>query len=221
MNNRNLKIAVASAAVAFSAAAMADGPDWTFLQGQYGLGDSPSDGENTRYGVAGSAQLFDFAHLGGQFNAGTFDDGSSGPGGIDTDVDVWQINVGGHVGVTDNADLYADVIFGNVDIDDGEDGDYYGAAFGIRAMFTDNVELNGGMEVLQVDDEAFGCGTSPLDDCSDSTETSLFIGGRYGFNENFSFGVMAVDDNIRFGLDDSITFDLRWAFGDQSWLGNN
>lgn len=213
MMHRKLTIALAGAALAVSGAALAEGPAWTYLQGQYIQGDTPSDGSNDRAGIAGSAELFNILHLGGTWNTGDIEDSSS-----DSDIDFWEINAGAHVGVSDSADVYAEAIFGNVDVDEADDGDYIGGAFGVRVMLTDNLELNGGAEVLQVDDEAFGCSGSS---CDDSTETSLFIGGRYNFTPNFSFGVEAVESNVRMFLEDSVGFDLRWAFGDQSWLGNN
>jgi hypothetical protein len=123
MNHRNLKIALASAALAVSGAAMADGPGWTYFQGQAGWGDAPDDGENTQYGASGSIQLFNMLHLGGTYTAGKFD----ATGIDDSDVDNWNIVFGSHVAVSDTADVFADVIFGNIDPDDlGDDSDYYG-----------------------------------------------------------------------------------------------
>lgn len=207
MNYRKSQLAIAMVALAVSGFAMADGPAWTYVQGQYRLADSESDGSNYQYGIGGSIGFAEVVHASAKYNLGNFEAGSS----VDTDVDTWEIHAGAHFGVTDSADVYAEAIYGNVDIDDADDGDFYGGAFGVRAMLADSFEINGGIEAVQIDDEAFGCSGSG---CDDSTETSLFIGGRYAFTPNFSVGVTAVDDNVRHLLDDSVEFDLRWAFGD-------
>jgi hypothetical protein len=218
MSNMNyFKIAMVSAALAVSGAAMAESPSWTSLQVQYGWGDSCSDCDNYAGGVAGSAQLFNFVHLGGTFTTGT-NDGLTFNG---SDVDVWQINLGGHQSVSDSTDVFADLIMGNVDVDDASDGDFVGASFGVRSnAISDNFEILVGIDVAKVDDEAFGCRGGG---CEDSVETSAFVGGRYSFSDAVSFGVTYVDDNFRYDLADSFTVDLRWTFGagGVSWLGNN
>jgi len=204
MNHRNLKIALASAALAVSGAAMADGPAWSFVQGQAGWGDCFDDCQNTRYGASGSVALFNAMHLALTFTTGKLDEA----GADDVDVDVWEGRVGGHFGVSDNADVFAEARLGNVDAEGGGDEDYYGGAFGVRVMLTDNVEVNGGAEALYADD-------------SESNFVSGFIGGRYNFTDAFSFGVTYTDDNLRYLDQDSLDLDLRWSFADFGWLGND
>jgi hypothetical protein len=205
MNHRNLKIALASAALAVSGAAMADGPGWTYFQGQAGWGDAPDDGENTQYGASGSIQLFNMLHLGVTYTAGKFD----ATGIDDSDVDNWNIVFGSHVAVSDTADVFADVIFGNIDPDDlGDDSDYYGGRFGTRVMLTDRVEINGGAQAIYLDD-------------SEGNSVNGFFGGRLAFGDNFSAGVTYTDDNIRFLEEDSLELDLRWTFGNPGWTGND
>ncbi|MGI9331138.1 MAG: outer membrane beta-barrel protein [Gammaproteobacteria bacterium] len=212
MNHSKLKIALASAALAVSGAAMADQPSWTFVGLKGGLAESPSDGEETgnyRFGIEGSVALFNIMHLSGEYTAGNVEaEDGNGVEIIDSDLDVWEIALGSHVSVSDNADLYLEGIFGNVDLDDLDDSDIYGGAVGARVMLTDRAEINVGVEALEVDETS-------------SQEISPFAGGRYSFTDLFSVGVEAKVDNARYLGENSLDVDVRFSFGDQSWLGNN
>ena len=206
MNHRNLKIALASAALAVSGAAMADSPQWTYVQGQVGWGDSPDDGENSQYGGAFSLALFDAMQFGAQYTTGKFDGG----GIDDADVDNWNVNIGLHTAVADNADIYADLIYGNIDPDSSiaDDDDYYGGRFGFRYLPNDKLEIFGGVQAVKGDD-------------SEATSVNGWGGGRLFITDAFSTGVTFTPDDIRHLEEDSLTIDIRFAFDDQSWLGNN
>jgi len=207
-----IAIAATAAALTYSTAAMAQSPSWTYVQGQYALADSGSNNTEYQAGIMGSTSLFNVFHAQASYTSGDADDISDG-----TDADVGQISFGFHQGVSDNTDVFADLLVGNVDIDDADDGDYYGGAFGARSMIVSNVEILGGIQAVQVEDEAFGCTFN----CDDSTEVSAFLGGRYSFTPNISFGVLWVDDDVRQALNDSLTMDFRWTFArGPSWLGN-
>jgi len=211
--NHSKKIALAAtAALAVSGAAMADNPSWTFVGLKGGIAESPTGGEETsnyRFGAEGSAELFNILHIGGEYTAGNIEaDDAAGVQIVDSDLDVWQIVFGSHVSVSDSADLYLHGIFGNVDLDDGDDSDIYGGAVGARVMLTDRAEIGVGVEALEVDETS-------------TQEISSFAGGRYSFTDLFSVGVEAKVDNARFFGENSIEADVRFSFGDPSWLGND
>jgi hypothetical protein len=209
---RNLIITTAAAAMACSMTAAAESPSWTYVQGQYALADSGSDNDEYQAGATGSVNLFNTFHLQGSYTSGKADDIIQG-----TDADVGQINFGYHHGVSENTDVFMDLLIGNVDIDDADDGDYYGGAFGVRSMIVSNVELLGGVQAVQIDDEAFGC----TGNCDDSTKVSGFLGGRYSFNPQMSFGVTWMNNDPRQATNDTLTADFRWTFASAPrWLGN-
>lgn len=205
MNHSKLKIALASAALAVSGAAMAQSPQWSYFQGQAGWADSGNDGENTQYGAALSLQAFDILHFGGQFTTGKFDSALID----DSDVENWNIFFGFHTSLASNTDIFADAIFGNVDPDDlGDDDDYYGGRFGVRYIPIDQLEINGGVQAVYLDDD-------------ESNQVTGWVGGRVLINDSWSAGVTFTPDDFRHLEEDSLTIDIRFGFGDQSWLGNN
>ena len=92
------------------------------------------------------------------------------------DIDTWALGAGYAFPLREDVDLYGRVLYLNIDVDPGAlaaDEDGLGLQFRIRALVTDELELEGGIQYVDVED----------------SDTSLQVGARYYFTETFSAGV--------------------------------
>ena len=143
-----------------------------------------ADGFGLRGSIGFAENFFAFAEYSNQQVSGV-------------DVDQYAVGLGGRFGISENVDLVgragyikADASSGGFSIDD----DGYLVSAGIRGRVADGFELEG--HVIHRD---FGGG---------SDDTSVAVGGRYFFTENFAVGAeyeMADDAN-------TILAGVRFAF---------
>ena len=178
--------------VASSAAAVADGPDYSYIQGSYGqieFDDIDVDGDG--FGIAGSAALTERFHLFGGYT--TADLGS----GID--LNQLEAGVGLNHPVSDTMDMVLSLAYVSAEVDAGglgsADDSGYGLGIGLRGMLTPVFEVNG--ELQYVD---FGDG---------GDDTGFGAGFLYSFTDQFAAG--ASGD----WSDDFTTYQLnaRFRFG--------
>ena len=209
VQGRNLmkKAMIVVASMAFSGAAVAEGPAWTYVDG--GLIFTDSAGEDTSTGGAITGSFgFDLFHV----NARYLDVSD-----VATDVDfsAARIGAGIHPAITDSTDLVVEIGYTDAEIDlpsgtGFSDPEPSGVdlQFGVRSMLADNLELNATVLFF------YGDTDTPGDD--DLQETGLRIGGQYFFTDNFSVNASATQgwlaDNGNLESGDSIQVGGRFSF---------
>lgn len=200
---------VAASAVVWSGAALAEGPNWTYIDAGFWQGSEIGDGDNDLLSLEGSIEVFDNYHI-----AVEYVDGSAavpGTGDDDTDIDGWEVTVGGHPAMTDNTDFVFEAFYFDLSADDFDDGtgnvngpdtDGFGTRIGLRSMYTDQVELHGNIEWRDGDIDDVG-------DSNDLTQLAVNVGGQYFFTN-----VEQLSANIEASISDdtSARFGLRWNF---------
>ena len=111
------------------------------------------------------------------------------------DVDTWMIGAGYSYPIRSGVDLYGRVLYIDSSVDAGPvnaDDDGLGLQFRIRGRVNDALELEGGVQYVDVGE----------------SDTSLTAGARYHFNSAFSTGVA-----LTFGGDtDGIGINARYSF---------
>jgi hypothetical protein len=140
----------------------------------------PFDGDGLT--LTGSFEITDDWHLVAAYGAADFDGGG--------DLDTWTVGAGYRHPLKSNVDLYGRALYIS---DDGPgDDDGLGLQVRLRAMVSDDVEVEGGIQHIDVRD----------------SDTSLQAGVRYHFNDNFSAGL-----GLTFAGDtDSLGINARFSF---------
>jgi opacity protein-like surface antigen len=138
--------------------------------------------------LSGSFEINDEWHAFASFGNADYDFGF--------DVDTWALGAGYVFPLQDDIDLYGRVLYIDTEADGpgggGGDDDGLGLQFRIRALVTDELELEGGIQYVDVGDN----------------DTSLQAGARYYFSEQLSAGV-----GLTFGGDtDGIGINARYSF---------
>lgn len=149
-----------------------------------GAGDLDGDGLT----LSGSIELTDDWHAFASYGTADLDFG--------IDVDTWAIGAGYRYPIKDNVDLYGRVLYLNSEADVpgplGADEDGLGLQFRIRARMTTELELEGGIQHVDVGD----------------SDTSLQAGARYYFTNEFSAGI-----GLTFAGDtDGVGINARFSF---------
>ncbi len=212
------KVGGLAAALAFSGAALAEGPQWTYGQIGYWAADSVEAG-----GVGGDVDAFDirgslgFADIGhGQLR---YFDGSSEIGGGDPDFDFdgFELRGGVHPAINETTDFVAELFYIDADGDDGTAGsdgelDGFGVTTGVRQVWNEVFEWHALISWSDLDVNVAGLPDGEV------TDFGAQIGGRWHFNQNFSAGLsLAINDVLAGAVSvlggDSATFDLRYSFG--------
>lgn len=170
--------------------AVAESPDWNFVQGAYQNADidvAGFDVDGDGLGISGSFEIAELVHLFAGYQTFDFDFG--------VDLDQLAVGVGWHPGMTDTTDLVFEVAYLSAEasaagFSDDEDG--YGVTLGLRSMVQDNLELAGGINYVDVGDD----------------DTSIDLQGWYTFTN-----ALAVGAGVEFGDDATILgIGLRWYF---------
>jgi hypothetical protein len=174
-----------------SATAVAEGLDYSFVQGTYSqveFDDIDVDGDG--FGIGGSLAIGDrFAAFAG------FDTAD-----LDFDVETTSLEVGGlfHTPLSDRVDFVSSLSYVSVEIDvpgfGSADDDGFGVGVGLRGMASPQLELNGGIS---------------YDDLNDSgDDTSFSAGMLYHFTDAFSAGLGGSwgDDASAYGISGRISF---------------
>jgi hypothetical protein len=161
------------------------GPKWTYVEANYTRIDFDDfDADGDLFGVAGSLALTDLFHIFASYDDGEIE--SDGPSSADADYNELTVGLGINYPVNDTVDLVGQVGWMRAEV---ENFDEDGAMLfgGVRAMVTPQLELNGGVAYVDIDD---------FDD------TALRIGLVYSFTDMFAVraGASFGDEVTRFGI---------------------
>ena len=173
--------------LALSAPAMAEGPQWNFIEGSWqriDISDSGFDVDGDGFGVGGAFEIASSWHLFANYQTADFDFG----------VDFDQLVVGGgfHTAISDSTDFVADLAYVRLDAGisgvGSADDDGFAGRIGVRSMVTESVELAGYITQTELSDSG--------------GDTSLDGQAWYSFTRNFAVGanVSFSDDVTRYGL---------------------
>jgi hypothetical protein len=188
---RNLLVA---ALAAVATPALADGLDYTYLEGRYSSLDV--DGEDgDGFGIRGSYAINDNLYILGQYGSADFDF-------LNTEATELRVGGGFHMPVQDGVDFVAELNWERTDVELDNpfppfgriEGDDNGVALsgGLRGMVTDKFELNGKVRYI---------------DYGDVDDTVLGLGAKYGINDRWS-----VVGEYETGDTDAITLGVRLTF---------
>jgi hypothetical protein len=199
-------ILVATAVSVLSSVAIAEGPSWTYASVGFVAGDSSNedvdDGSHSGHSFNASAQISDTFHARIDY----------------TDVDLTEsdfteghtIAFGVHSALTDNTDLVFEFVRTSYNFsgDDGYDG--YGLNVGLKSMFTDKLELSGGVSYRDLDLDTDFNG-------SKERQITTYFGGQYFVNENMGVGIDYSEFDIQttddFGSMGILNVYVRWSLG--------
>lgn len=165
------------------------------------LDDSDIDLDFDGFGIAGSFAIGDTFFVTAAYVDQDGDGFDSFLGDFDAEVEQFSVGLGAHTAVTDSIDFVVTVSY--VDAEVGldvagfsfsDDADGFGVSIGLRGKATDAIELEGSVQYVDLGDS--------------SDDTSISLGGRYYFSDNFAAGVGA-----SFG-DDATGFEVgvRYEF---------
>ncbi len=150
------------------------------------IGNAEIDGDGLT--LSGSFEINDDWHVFASYGNADLDAG--------IDLDTWMIGAGYAFPLRQDVDIYGRVLYVNSQADfpgfgeDDEDG--LGIQARIRALVTDELEVEGGIQHFDVGE----------------SDTSLQVGARYRFTEAFSAGI-----GLTFGGDaDGIGINARYSF---------
>lgn len=150
------------------------------------IGNAEIDGDGLT--LSGSFEINDDWHVFASYGNADLDAG--------IDLDTWMLGAGYAFPLRQDIDIYGRVLYINSEADfpgfgeDDEDG--LGLQLRIRALVTDELEVEGGIQHVDVGD----------------SDTSLQVGARYHFTQSFSAGL-----GLTFGGDaDGIGINARYSF---------
>jgi Outer membrane protein beta-barrel domain len=152
---------------------------------EYQAGNTDVDGDGLT--LSGSFEINDDWHAFASYGTADLDFG--------IDLDTFVIGAGYAFPLRQDVDLYGRVLYLNLDADVGAlgaDEDGLGLQFRIRALVTDELELEGGVQYVDIED----------------SDTSLQVGARYYFTETFSAGIGLTIA----GDTDGIGINARYSF---------
>jgi len=183
------KAMIAVAALAFSGAAAANGPAWTYIDAGAVFVDSGDD-QTTGGAIEGSFGL-DLFHVNGSYVL--FQDVEGlGDDGEEDDLDGFRVGVGIHPAITDSTDLVVEVGYSTFSADDSDaDPDAIDLTLGVRSMITDQLELNAFVVTARGDTDT---------DAGDFQDAGISIGGQYFFTDNFSVNASGSEDVSQIGV---------------------
>jgi hypothetical protein len=152
---------------------------------EYQAGNTDVDGDGLT--LSGSFEINDDWHAFASYGTADLDFG--------IDLDTFVIGAGYAFPLRQDVDLYGRVLYLNLDADVGAlgaDEDGLELQFRIRALVTDELELEGGVQYVDIED----------------SDTSLQVGARYYFTETFSAGIGLTIA----GDTDGIGINARYSF---------
>ena len=175
------------ALVPLSGTAIAEDFDYSFIEGYYGQTDFDGiDGDGI--GIGGSFALTETLHAFGGYSTGDFDAGF--------DLNTLEIGMGYNMTVSDAVDFVASLSYVSAEVDAGvfgsADENGYGLGVGLRAMASPTLELNGGIEYVDLGDAG--------------SDTGFGAGFLYHFSDAFGVGLSGS------WADDVNTYALRGRF---------
>lgn len=182
--------------------AHADGPRYTYAELGYAhikLDVAGRDRSGDGAVLGGSVAVTDTVHLFGGYTYAEFDFNSGGFGNADIDYRSLTLGVGANLSINSTVDLVGRLAYVTAEakrIGFKVDEDGYGLSAGVRAMVTEQIELNGFVNYVDLG--------SDLGD-----DASVSLGALYSFTDQFAVGLGG-----EFGGDASaITAGVRFYFG--------
>ncbi|MGH8223316.1 MAG: outer membrane beta-barrel protein [Woeseiaceae bacterium] len=177
-------------AFAISATAAAEGLNYTYLQASYGqveFDDFDVDGDG--FGISGSFALTEQFFLFGTYEMADFD--------FDVEADTFDLGGGFHAPLADNIDVVATLAYVYTEVSSGfgsVDDNGYGIGVGLRALVSPKVELNGGVEYVDLSDSG--------------SDTGFGAGFLFHINDMFSVGLSGSwnDDASAYSLGGRLNF---------------
>ena len=193
-----MKLKFASALIASAAllpvAAQAQEPSYSYLDLAYVWTDIDGvSGTADGFALRGSFELTDSVFMFASYAEQMLSD---------FDIETYSIGAGYAWSIAPNMDLYGKISYVKAEAEVeaagfgfSEDDDGYGIGVGIRSFVTDNLELEGAINYVDLSDSG--------------DDTSFGIGARWYFMPQFAVGVEAAlgDDANSYGL------GVRWNFG--------
>jgi len=191
-----LAVIAAVTALLWPGGAIAEGPNWTFLEAGYqrmDVDDPMFDYKPDGFVVNGSFAFNDNFFMFGSY--GIVEDRVFT--GSDLEYTAWDAGLGYNVDLTENTDMFVAASYVWAELDDGMfaiDDDGYGASLGIRSL-VNSFDLGAAVEYVD-----FGG--------QDGDDVSLSLGAAYFFNDYFAacLNGNVGDDVTSYGL------ALRFAF---------
>ena len=191
-----LRIIAGSLVLALSASAMAETPSYNYGQVVYQRVDLDDDRgfnvDGDGFGIGGSFEIAPNWHIAGGYSSTEFDFG--------IDLNQLQVGAGFHTDISPTTSFYADLSWVTAEIDTGTfgsiDDDGIGISIGLRSNISPQVELEGSLSYVD------------LDDSGDNTS----IGGAawYKFSDVFAVGLLAnVDEDV-----------VAYGIGGRLYFGN-
>lgn len=186
MNTFLARLAAGVAAITLAgltpAIASADSPSYDFVEVAYVNGDIDNpDVDGDGFGLGGSVSIHENWFMFADYASLDFDFG--------VDLSILEVGFGYRFPMSDTTDIALRGAYVRADADSGfgsVDDDGYGISALIRGMVSDQFELNGGINYVDLG------GT-------DGDDTSFTLGGVYSFTDNFAF-----DASIDIGDDANI-----------------
>lgn len=181
------RIGLVALAASVSAPVLADDHmSYNFIEAAY-IDTEIDDGldiDGDGFGLNGSIEIAESFFLTASYATQEFDAG--------IDLDQKSIGLGGYMPLSDTVDLVGSISYVDAEIDSrfgSADDNGLGFGVGLRAQVAPNIELEGGVNYVDLDDSG--------------DDTSLALGGRYYFTEEFALGA-----GVSFG--DDVT---SWSIG--------
>lgn len=193
MNKNKIALLLLSTIIA-SPAVLAETPNFNFVSGGYLNTDIDDELDGDGITLDGSVLVSENVFLSGQYQTVDFSDD-----GVDLDLNWLSAGIGYRMAVSANTDVYGLATYENIEteasyygssLSDDENG--YGFTAGVRSLVTSNIELDGQIGYIDIDD----------------SDTFLSAGARYYFNKNFSVGAnyKTLDDI------DLVSLTARYSF---------
>ena len=180
------------ALIAFSASGFAQELNYNYLQVSYGqveFDDTLFDVDGDGFGLNGVFAINEDFHLFGDYQTSGLDFG--------VDLNILEAGFGYNRSMSEMTDLVARVGYVRVEADapgvPSQDDTGFSLGAGVRSAISDALELNGGIDYIDVDDDS---------------ETRIRAGFNYSFSDEFSAGFDAT-----WWEDVSVyRFSARWDF---------
>ena len=190
----NLRVFSFLVLAALGTPAIADSPNYNFVQGTYQRADLDEqfgiDIDGDGFGLSGSFDVGQDIHVFGGYQQFDFDFG--------IDLDELALGIGWHPAISQNTDLVATLAYINAEAEGfgvSADEDGYSASVGLRSMLTDNFELAGSLVYTDIG----------------SGDGDVSVAGQtwYNLTESFAIGagVEADDDVVIYGIGIRVYFD--------------
>ena len=163
---------------------------YSFIEAGYfntDLDDLDVDGDG--FIVGGSAEINETFFVFGGVGQQDFD--------FDIDLNQWQIGAGGHMPLNETIDVVGSLSYVSAEIDTrfGDvDDDGFGLGIGLRGQVGDAVQLEGGINYIDLDDSG--------------DDTSLALGARYYISPELALGlsIETGDDATTWGVSVRVEF---------------